>query len=87
MTDEATGAAGSQGAAALISQSDLRIESWPPRGKGGQHVGSSFGVQVTHLPTDITVIVNVDRSQFRNRNIALDAMAGALTSPHFRGAL
>lgn len=67
-----------------IPMADIRVEAWPPRGLGGQHVGTTTGVQVTHLPTEITVIVNLDRSQHRNRAIAMDAIAGALTSPHMR---
>lgn len=68
----------------MINDANLHIEPWPPRG-GGQQVGPGpQGVKVTHEPTGITVTVDVDRSQHRNRMIALDALAGALTSPHLR---
>lgn len=66
-----------------IPPEDLRIEVMrdPP---GGQHVGIRTGVAVTHLPTGIRVEVECDRSQHRNRSIALDAIMGAITSPHMR---
>lgn len=68
----------------MINDDDLQIEPWPQRG-GGQQVGPGpQGVKVIHEPTGITVIVDVGRSQHRNRMIALDALAGALTSPHLR---
>ena len=68
----------------MINDGDLQIEPWPQRG-GGQQVGPGpQGVKVTHEPTGITVTVDVGRSQHRNRMIALDALAGALTSPHLR---
>lgn len=52
---------------------------------GGQHVGTYAVVTVEHLPSGITVTVGSDRSQFRNRQVAVDAIVGALTSPHYRG--
>lgn len=68
----------------MINRADLTIEPWPQRG-GGQQVGTGpQGVKITHEPSGITVTVDVDRSQHRNRMIALDALVGALTSPHMR---
>lgn len=68
----------------MISHDDYEIEAWPPRQSGGQHVGIvPTGVKLTHKDTGIIVIVTHERSQHRNRQIALDALAGALTSPHF----
>lgn len=69
----------------VINPGDIHIETWPPQTVGGQHVGlGGQGVKVTHAPTGITVTVEVGRSQHRNRMVALDALAGALTSPHLR---
>lgn len=67
----------------LIDDADLRFEAigHPP---GGQHVGTRPGVVVTHIPTGIRVEMEVGRSQRQNRAIAVDAILGALTSPHFR---
>lgn len=70
----------------MIPLDDLQWEKWPPEPVGGQHVGTgSNGVRLTHLPTEITVTVDVGRSQWVNRQIAMDALLGALTSPSFKG--
>lgn len=70
----------------LLAPEDLEIEVWPPRQIGGQQVSCmSRGVKITHLPTGLVAIVELDRSQHRNKAIALDMILGGLTSPHFRG--
>jgi protein subunit release factor A len=69
----------------LIDPADVKVEHWPPRQKGGQHVGvSPAGVKVTHLPTGIEAFVDIGRSQFINREIAMDMVLAALTHPRFR---
>lgn len=68
-----------------IDPSDLRYTPYPERSVGGQHVGVSAGVSVEHVPTGIIVTVATERSQHRNKQIALDGILGAITSPHFRG--
>ena len=69
----------------MLDQSDLRIESWPPRQLGGQHAGTGpSGVKVTHLPSGIEACVCIGRSQHANREIALDMIAAAITHPRFR---
>ena len=67
----------------LIEPEHLKIECdrHPP---GGQHCGVLSGVTMTHLPTGISVHVDIERSQHRNRQIAEDAILGALTSPYMR---
>ncbi|WP_376960069.1 hypothetical protein ABNQ39_20375 [Azospirillum sp. A26] len=69
----------------MIDPADITIETWPPRQEGGQQVGCArmFGVKVTHA-AGITVCVEIARSQHKNRQIALDAIEGAMTSPHWR---
>lgn len=57
-------------------------EIWPARQKGGQHVGPGpQGVKVTHRDTGIVACCDIGRSQFRNREIALDMIVAALTHP------
>lgn len=70
----------------LIPAEDLSIRVYDPT-PGGQHVGTPWEMEVTHTPSGIRVIVgpHVERSQHRARQIALDALAGALTSPAYRG--
>lgn len=73
-------------AAPLIDLAELHVETWPPRPKpGGQHVGTGpSGVKITHIPSGIVACVEVGRSQFINREIALDMITAALTHPRFR---
>jgi len=67
-----------------IPPQDLRVETYEPTPPGGQHVGVRTGVKVTHLPTGLIAICNTERSQHRNRQIAVDMILGGLTSPGFR---
>jgi len=54
-----------------VKDSDLTINTYPPRNKGGQHVGKlETGVHLTHNPTGIQVIVCTERSQLKNKRIA-----------------
>jgi protein subunit release factor A len=53
-----------------MKDSDLIINFYPPRNKGGQYVGISYGIQVIHNPTGLQAIVNTERSQPKNRNVA-----------------
>lgn len=62
----------------------ITYEAWPPREKGGQHVGGIYRVKVTHIPTGLVAIVNVGRSQHRNRRIAEDMILAGLTHPDNR---
>lgn len=68
----------------FIPDSDLKVECWPPRQTGGQHVGTETGVKITHLPSRIEAMVDIGRSQHRNRTIALNMIEAAITHPDFR---
>jgi protein subunit release factor A len=68
----------------MIPPEDIKIEPWPARQRGGQHVGTETGIKVTHLPSGVEAVVNIGRSQFDNRNIAMDMILAALTHPRFR---
>lgn len=67
-----------------IPDTALKIECWPERGKGGQHVGTETGVKITHLSSGVEAIVNIGRSQHKNRTIALNMIEAAITHPDFR---
>lgn len=56
-----------------MRDADLKIESSePPRPQGGQIVGMGFpGIRVTHVPTGIHAVCDSERSQLRNKRIAL----------------
>lgn len=67
----------------LIDPADLSFSTERPN-PGGQHVGVYAGVKVTHVPTGIVAEVNIGRSQMRNKQIAVEMIEAALTSPHYR---
>lgn len=58
---------------ASMKHEDLRIESYPMRPqKGGQTVGIvETGIRVTHTPTGLVASCGTERSQLRNKRIAM----------------
>jgi len=57
----------------LLSQ--CRVETFMAGGKGGQHQNrTESGVRLVHLPTGVRVSSRAERSQYRNKSIALDRL-------------
>lgn len=62
-----------------INPADLKVDTFRASGAGGQHVNKTeSGVRFTHLPTGIVAASTQDRSQHRNRAIAMEMLKARL---------
>jgi peptide chain release factor 2 len=62
-----------------INPNDIRTDTFRASGAGGQHVNKTdSGVRFTHLPTGIVAASTQDRSQHKNRAIAMAMLKARL---------
>lgn len=67
-----------------MNPEDIIISTFPAPTSGGMHTGAiNSGITALHIPTQIGVIVNSERSQYRNKERALELLSKLMDKPKY----
>ena len=70
-----------------VRDEDIRIDTYRSSGAGGQHINkTSSAIRITHMPTGIVVTCQNERSQFQNKDKAMQMLKAKIVYAETPGA-